>query len=803
MTSQEPPNMPDPSPEDALAELLGSLFDDLGLRRFLRHGPDGAALACELPSALAPSVELPHQAVLCLKRRGLVNQELFNRLRAERPKHGAVIEAVYQRWSGHLQPSPLVRASPPARTTMMVAVGLLLIVWWALFLLIGSWVMVQRFLGPESPPVAELPSGHTPAEDGDAPRVARCEVTDNPRPFTRPGATRIAITDFDVSGRGAKPEDGARIADLLCRALDTLVEVELKKSQIFIPPAELEIVRVPRPVRAFSDGRALGEDLGADVVLWGDGSCEIPTGELVLKASDEASRAVAGTVRARGYAKVTVEADGGATGVGGDLDVEALLLYSVCTRAALVTWDLFGASESTDFQTMNELRDLPLGSFTVGDPQAVLDLVLALHFAYRDEPLQADHFLPSVRGALADRPDLVDLALWVASIDADLSRMEDARRQLDQILQTTRAMGDKVGEGDTLFNIGRVYDALGDKKSALESFEEVLLLARAVGDRYREASALCAIGLVYNTLGDQKRALEYLEQAFVLQRAQGDRSGQATTLNNIGLVYLALGDRNRALEHFEQALPILRAVGPRNMEATTLTNIGTVYSALGDQTRALEYHEQALPILRAIGNRSVEATTLNNIGTVYHALGEQKRAIEYYEQALPIHRAIGNRLMEGTTLNNIGLAYTTLGDQNRALGYHEQALPIHRAVGNRSGEAATLHNIGLVYRSRSDTKLALEYYEQALSIHRAVGDRSGEARTVLNIGVVYSDLEDQKRALEHYEQALPILRAVGDRSGEAITLEYIGIVYKALGDRKRAREYYKQARLLQPAVGDQ
>jgi hypothetical protein len=127
--------MPDPSREAALAELLMSLFDERGLRRFLRYGPDGAALYDELPSAPTEPAELAHQVVLCLIRRGLVNRSLFDRLRAERSERAADIEAVAQRWSGHLQPSRPVTASRAARPMVLSAVGLLLIIICALLLL--------------------------------------------------------------------------------------------------------------------------------------------------------------------------------------------------------------------------------------------------------------------------------------------------------------------------------------------------------------------------------------------------------------------------------------------------------------------------------------------------------------------------------------------------------------------------------------------------------------------------------------------------------------------------------------------
>ena len=131
-----------------------------------------------------------------------------------------------------------------------------------------------------------------------------------------------------------------------------------------------------------------------------------------------------------------------------------------------------------------------------------------------------------------------------------------------------------------------------------------LTLCRAHGLRRDEAVLLNDIGLVYDALGQRQTALDYYQRALPIWAEVGDRAGQAATLNNIGLVYDALGQRQTTLDYYQQALPILEEVGDRAGQAVTLNNIGGVYDALGQRQTALDYYQQALPILEEVGNRA-------------------------------------------------------------------------------------------------------------------------------------------------------------------------------------------------------
>jgi len=134
-------------------------------------------------------------------------------------------------------------------------------------------------------------------------------------------------------------------------------------------------------------------------------------------------------------------------------------------------------------------------------------------------------------------------------------------------------VGDRSGEAITLNNIGRVYDALGEKQKALDNYQQALPIMRAVGNRTGEAVTLNNIGFVYDDLGEKQKALDYYQQSLPLSRAVGDRAGEANTLNNIGFVYRDQGKPEVAINSWEQSANLildLRRGVSRSLRATFL-----------------------------------------------------------------------------------------------------------------------------------------------------------------------------------------------------------------------------------------
>jgi len=297
-------------------------------------------------------------------------------------------------------------------------------------------------------------------------------------------------------------------------------------------------------------------------------------------------------------------------------------------------------------------------------------------------------------------------------------------------------------------------------RKAADKYLKALLHWRASGDHFGEGNTLSNLGRVYDDLFERHKALDYYNQSLPLKRAAGDRGGEAATIHNIGTVYGSLGEKQKALDHFNQALPLWRAVGDHMGEAITLNSIGLLYSDLGEKRRALDYYNKALPIRQAVGDRSGETSTLNNIGVTYNELGDKEKALDHHFRALSICKEIGRRSGEAITLNNIGAVYLTLSEEQKALDYYNQALTVWRSLGSRDGEAYALSNIGRIYDDLFERQKALEYFDKALSLWRAVGDRDGEARTLYRLALIERRRGNLSKARSHIEAVIDRIESI-------------------------------------------
>ncbi len=372
----------------------------------------------------------------------------------------------------------------------------------------------------------------------------------------------------------------------------------------------------------------------------------------------------------------------------------------------------------------------------------------------------------------------------------------EALQTYQQALVIRRELGDRVGEAQTLNNIGEVYNGLDEYSKALEILQQALAIRKEVSDNAGIGETLNHIGEAYNGLDEYPKALAVLQQALAIRKEVGNRAGEAETLTNIGVVYRNVNQYPKALEILQQALTIRKEVGDRFGEGKTLTMIGSVYINVGQSVPTLEVLKQALALNKELGNRAAEAVTLLLTGLAYNSKGESSRALEFYQQALVIIKQAGHRLGEGQTYSLMGRAYYQLGEISRAVEFYEQAFGIYREVSDRTKEITALGNIVSIYISQGDSQKVKNFTEQILAISRESQSPQLQAFALITLGEAYKSQakspEQNQKAIEFAQQALMIAKESKNGAVVVKALEILASAYASLKDFQKAIESIEQ-----------
>ena len=276
----------------------------------------------------------------------------------------------------------------------------------------------------------------------------------------------------------------------------------------------------------------------------------------------------------------------------------------------------------------------------------------------------------------------------------DLLRREglwnESRSELEQALAIleTSAEGDTWERAEALHSFGLTLYYLDELDRALASYAAALELFRAVGDRLGEANTLRAIGDVQSFRKEEmEAALASYAAALELFRAVGDRLGEANTLQAIGDVLRFRDEYDQALAHYGQALELFRAVGARLGEANTLASMSRLALREGREEEARALLQQAVDLHAAIGSRYDVAADLGNFGLVLRDMGRREEARPYLLQAAEIFAQIGLSELAAQMLRAAGAEAVSLHPAVARMAPFLLAL-VAVAAGEIRGEAA-------------------------------------------------------------------------------------------------------------------
>ena len=161
----------------------------------------------------------------------------------------------------------------------------------------------------------------------------------------------------------------------------------------------------------------------------------------------------------------------------------------------------------------------------------------------------------------------------IATYNLKIGNYQDAKKYFEIILNIDSK------NVFALYNLGIVFQELGEFEKAIELYEKVLRFKpKNVEDVY------LGLGIVFKTIGDYKKSLESYENAI---RTNPE---YVVAYNNLGNLNKQLGFYEKALDCFHKAIKI------KPKYATAHNNLGMTFRDLGKKSEAKKSFETAISL---------------------------------------------------------------------------------------------------------------------------------------------------------------------------------------------------------------
>ena len=179
----------------------------------------------------------------------------------------------------------------------------------------------------------------------------------------------------------------------------------------------------------------------------------------------------------------------------------------------------------------------------------------------------------------------------------------------------------------TLFNIGILYDNIGNNEQCLKYYLEA---AKYADEKDQASLALLQsyIAEVYIHTNRLTEAEDYLNKAIINSRASGDTKSLIWAYTNLGQIQLKNGKEKSAENYFKESLKLARSIDFKLEIIHALTELGKYYNKTKNFAEGEKNLLEAISLAEEL-NSLTDLSVLNReIAALYYNTGNYKKAYE-------------------------------------------------------------------------------------------------------------------------------------------------------------------------------
>jgi class 3 adenylate cyclase/tetratricopeptide (TPR) repeat protein len=349
--------------------------------------------------------------------------------------------------------------------------------------------------------------------------------------------------------------------------------------------------------------------------------------------------------------------------------------------------------------------------------------------------------------------------------DFERSRGENAR-----MLEISRRVGDRVGEGTALAGLAWATLWAEDFDSALAFAREAIDVAETVDAPPVLASAHMTSGFIHAVSGRLEPARHELDKTLTISRSAGDVLRESLTLYMAGNIENWKGEYDKAVDLSAAGVRVARehnlvAAFLRSLYAQALSLTGK-----GDYDTALALFNEGLALAEKIGDAAFIPRYLNGLGWLYIECEDLERGLDFNRRGADISRERSHGTsVEMTAFAEINMAdvLLTKGDFGQA---HDAFEGVHRVCRNPEGHewmrwrysAHLFVSLGQLWLARGDPTKALEFADRCLNIATPTESRKYISKAWRLRGEIALARHEWEEAERWLDKALKLARLVGN-----------------------------------------
>ncbi|MGA9396742.1 MAG: tetratricopeptide repeat protein [Anaerolineaceae bacterium] len=365
----------------------------------------------------------------------------------------------------------------------------------------------------------------------------------------------------------------------------------------------------------------------------------------------------------------------------------------------------------------------------------------------------------------------------------------------ERLLAESRATGNRVGEVESLRQLGLVKRKQGDNQTALASYRQAQSVLEIQTDLDQDARRVRAqllnnLGYLLSRLGQPEESRQTLTEAARQAVALEDRYLEANILQDLGLLAQSQRDFVQARAKFTRVTELAKDIGCRNWEALAYINLAAVASESGSLSDVVVHLKQALRLLQVTGDTRNETIAWNELGIYYQDIGQYQKADEAYDHAFELCVKIGNRSTPIYILINRAIVTRYQGKPDETRKYLRQGLKMAETAKDAFMIAAYHNQLGLYHLQQGKLQKAAEYAAMSLKIRKEIGSDKMAPDDLVILAQVSLGSKDEQKALDLAQQTIQMIRDCNGEGPENPMLDaHLAFqVFESLNETDAARE---------------